>query len=86
MDIGAQIKGKVIVDKAIHAAEIDFAGTSEQDDLNNNNPAFDLSGSRSLNVSGENYKAVDLTEKHHLTPKGKGSYHVNKGVITLTPD
>lgn len=38
LDSGAQIKVKITVDKAARAAEIDFTGTSDQDDLNYNAP------------------------------------------------
>ena len=38
LDSGAQIQVKITVDKATRAAEIDFTGTSGQDDLNYNAP------------------------------------------------
>ncbi|WP_299592864.1 hydantoinase B/oxoprolinase family protein [uncultured Tateyamaria sp.] len=38
LDSGAQIKVKIKVDKAARAAEIDFTGTSAQDELNYNAP------------------------------------------------
>lgn len=38
MDSGAQIKVKITVDKAARSADIDFTGTSAQDDLNYNAP------------------------------------------------
>ncbi|WP_375280766.1 hydantoinase B/oxoprolinase family protein [Pseudooctadecabacter sp.] len=38
LDSGAEIKVKITVDKAARSAEIDFTGTSPQDDLNYNAP------------------------------------------------
>ncbi|MEP5762580.1 MAG: hydantoinase B/oxoprolinase family protein [Litoreibacter sp.] len=38
LDSGAQIKVKISVDKTARTADIDFTGTSEQDDLNYNAP------------------------------------------------